>query len=101
MTREEVWRKVSDALRPDFGRLLDVRDVRRVRHVVGEAWSVTVVLASSARDMHAADVTVEDTGAMSPKLTAERVIQAVKRGVDAPRSTASVDELADFGEPED
>lgn len=46
MTREQVWKSVTEALRPDFGRVLEVRDVRRVRRVAGEAWLVTVVLAA-------------------------------------------------------
>ena len=46
MKREQVWKSVSQKLREDFGRLLDVRDVRRVRRVSGEAWVVTVALAA-------------------------------------------------------
>ncbi len=97
MTREEVWKKVSDALRPDFGRLLDVRDVRRVRHVVEDTWIVTVVLAAPAGDMHVADVTVDDAGSMSPLLHAGHVVEAARRGVETGRASTVPDELSDFG----
>ena len=79
MTREEVWRSVADNLKEGFGRLLDVRDVRRVRRVAGDAWMVTVVLAAPSGDLHVADVTVDDAGASSPTIGAEHVIDAVKR----------------------
>src|SRR6185312_12957461 len=68
MRREQVWKAVSEMLREGFGRLLDVREVRRVRHVAGQAWVATVVLASSSGDLHVADVTVEDDGTMKPAL---------------------------------
>ncbi len=57
MTREQVWQKVSESLREGFGRLLDVREVRRVRRVAGDAWVVTVVLAAQRGDLHVADLT--------------------------------------------
>ena len=98
MTREEVWEAVADALRPAFGRLLDVRDVKRVRRVAGDAWIVTVVLAAQSGDLHVADLTVDDAGTISPTIGAEHVIQAVKRAERTSRAPAAMpDELADFG----
>ncbi len=98
MTREQVWKKVSESLREGFGRLLDVRDVRRVRRVAGDAWVVTVVLAAQRGDLHVADLTMDDAGGITPKLTAEHVIEAVKRAESEARMPASPpDELADFG----
>jgi CRP-like cAMP-binding protein len=98
--REQVWEKVAASLRNDFGRLLDVRDVRRIRRVVGDAWTVTVVLAASSGDLHVADVLVDDeSGTITPVLTADHVIEAARR---AQKSVAGpeVDELADFGDAE-
>jgi len=98
VTREEVWEAVADTLRPAFGRLLDVRDVKRVRRVAGDAWIVTVVLAAQSGDLHVADLTVDDTGAISPRISAEHVIEAVKRADRTSRAPAAMpDELADFG----
>jgi CRP-like cAMP-binding protein len=77
--RESVWKAVSESLRKDFGRLLDVRDVRRVRRVSGDAWIVTVVLAAPSGDLHVADVTVDDAGVISPILGADHVVDAVRR----------------------
>lgn len=97
MTREEVWKSVADALREEFGRLLEVRDVRRVRRVAGDAWSVTVVLHASTGDLHVADVTVDETGALDPRLSADDVIEAVRRSERASLVGPPPDELADFG----
>jgi hypothetical protein len=105
VTREQVWKAVAESLRPDFGRLLDVRDVRRVRRVVGDAWVVTIVLAAPGGDMHVADVTVDDAGTMTPVLNADHVIDAARRaekftlGAQAASEASGIpDELADFGD---
>ena len=99
MTRETVWKRVADALRGDFGRLLDVRDVRRVRRVAGDAWLVTVVLAAPSGDLHVADLTVDAAGAITPVLGPEHVIDAVRRAQRASMAPPPPpDELADFGD---
>jgi CRP-like cAMP-binding protein len=100
VTREHVWQAVSDLLRDNFGRLLDVRDVRRVRRVAGDAWTVTVVLAAPSGDLHVADLTVDDAGEISPPLGAEHVVEAVRRADRATHAPAAglPDELSDFGD---
>jgi CRP-like cAMP-binding protein len=97
VSRETVWKRVADALRADFGRLLDVRDVRRVRRVAGDAWLVTVVLAAPSGDLHVADLTVDATGAITPVLGPDDFINAVRRAQRAPLAPPP-DELADFGD---
>lgn len=98
MTREEVWRAVADNLKEGFGTLLDVRDVRRVRRVAGDAWMVTVVLAASSGDVHVADLTVDDAGAISPKIGPDHIVEAVKRAERSSHAPPAMpDELADFG----
>ena len=96
--REQVWKTVSETLRVDFGRLLDVRDIRRVRRVSGDAWVVTIVLAAPSGDLHMADVTIDDAGVMTPPLTADLVIEAVRRAQRASLAPPPGDELADFGD---
>ncbi len=96
MTREEVWKHVSDALRADFGKLLDVRDVRRVRRVSGDAWLVTVVLAAPSGDLHVADLTVTSGGGITPTLGVEHVVEAVRRAQRASLAPPP-DDLGDFG----
>jgi CRP-like cAMP-binding protein len=96
--REQVWQTVSEKLRADFGRLLDVRDVRRVRRVSGEAWVVTVALTASSGDLHVADVMVDDAGTMTPVLAADHVVEAVRRAQRFSLTPPPVDELSDFGE---
>jgi CRP-like cAMP-binding protein len=100
VTREQVWKGVTASLRPDFGKLLDVRDVRRIRRVVGDAWVVTIVLAAPGGDMHVADVTVDDAGTMTPTLTADHVIEAARRAQRVDLAPPP-DELADFGDAGD
>jgi len=98
VTREEVWKAVSDSLRKDFGRLLDVRDVRRVRRVSGDAWAVSVVLAASSGDLHVADLSVDDAGAITPTLTADHFVEAIRRAERFSLGPPPPSELADFGD---
>jgi CRP-like cAMP-binding protein len=98
VTREQVWKAVSDALRDGFGRLLDVRDVRRVRRVSGDAWVVTVALGAPSGDLHVADVMVDDSGAMTPALGADHVIEAVRRAQHFSQHPPPAAELADFAD---
>ena len=98
MTREQVWRTLSDKLRVDFGRLLDVRDVRRVRRVSGDAWVVTVALAAPSGDLHVADVIVDDAGVMTPALNADHVLEAIRRAQRFSAAPPPGDALGDFGE---
>ncbi|WP_394827278.1 cyclic nucleotide-binding domain-containing protein [Pendulispora albinea] len=98
MTREQVWKTMTATLRKDFGRLLDVRGVRRVRRVTHDAWIVTVVLSAPSGDLHVADVNVDDTGAITPVLNADHVIEAVRRDARASVQPTAPDTLTDFGE---
>jgi CRP-like cAMP-binding protein len=98
VTREQVWKTVSDTLREGFGRLLDVRDVRRVRRVSGDAWIVTVALAAPSGDLHVADVTVDDAGTMTPALGADHVIEAVRRAQHFSLPPPHEPDLSDFGD---
>jgi CRP-like cAMP-binding protein len=97
VTREEVWTKASAWLRDGFGRLLDVRDVQRLRRVAGEGWRITVVLPAPSGDLHVADVTMDDMGNITPPLGAEQVIDAVRREKKASLAPPP-DELSDFGD---
>lgn len=79
MTREQVWEAVAGYLRTEFGRILEVRDVRRVRKVAGEFWAVTVVFAAPSGDIHVADVNVDDQGMMTPSLDGDDLLSAIQR----------------------
>ena len=98
VTRETVWKAVAESLRKDFGRLLDVRDVRRVRRVTGDAWVVTVVLAASSGDLHVADLTVDEQGVISPTLGPDHFVEAVRRAERLSMAPPPPSELADFGD---
>ena len=104
MTREEVWTTVTEQLRGDFGKLLEVREVRRVRRVAGESWAVTIVLNAS-EPIHVADVTVEDNGTVSPRIKPDDIVKAVRehaqRASLAPPAADPMGDFADFGGADD
>lgn len=78
MTREEVWDAITGYLRREFGKLLEVRDVRRVRRVAGDSWAVSVVMAATSGDIHVADVHVDEDANIRPLLGPDDVIAAVR-----------------------
>jgi hypothetical protein len=104
MRREQVWKTVTESLRDQFGRLLDVRDVRRVRRVSGDAWAVTVVLAASSGELHVADLTVDDAGTVSPTLGPDHLVEAVLRAdrfsALPPEPSEELSSFADIAENE-
>jgi CRP-like cAMP-binding protein len=97
MTREQVWETVSAFLVREFGRLLEVQDVRRIRRVMGEGWMVTVVLHASTGDLHVADVVMDESGAMSPPIDASTIIAAIKRTLTI-RPPAPAEDMGDLDE---
>ncbi len=105
VTREKVWETVAAFLRQEFGRLLDVRDVRRIRRVSGEGFKVTVVLAAPSGDLHVADLTVDEAGAITPTLDGDAIISAVRRAQTVsmlpPPATDEMGGLEDFATPEE
>lgn len=88
---------VAETLREDYGRFLDVRDVRRVRRVSGAAWTVSVVLAAASGDLHVADLTVDDAAPKIPRILPDTVLQAIREERRAPAEPQIPDELANFG----
>lgn len=104
MTREQVWKTVSAQLRREASRLLEVRDVRRVRKVAGDAWIVTVVLAAASGDLHVADLTVDDAGGVAPSLDGDAIVAAVRRADQRAHEPSADDEVlaftAELSEPE-
>jgi CRP-like cAMP-binding protein len=99
MTREQVWETVMSFLVREFGRLLEVRDVRRIRRVMGEGWMVTIILHASSGELHVADVVVDESGTISPPINADTIIAAVKRASTEapPAAPESMGDLGDFG----
>jgi CRP-like cAMP-binding protein len=104
VTREEVWENVAKYLGHEFGKLLSVRDVRRLRRAGGEGWSVTVAMTAPSGDLHVADLVVEASGAISPKLTGDHIVRAVHnhksmedRNEEGPNSAVAGD-LGDLAE---
>lgn len=80
MTREQVQAAVSAYLKGEFGKLLVVRDVRRVRHVDTIGWSVRVVCALRSGDVEIAELEVDEHGVLSPLLDPDGVVELLRAG---------------------
>jgi CRP-like cAMP-binding protein len=103
MTREQAWETMSAFLVREFGRLLEVRDVRRIRRVVGEGWTITVVLHARSGDLHIADVLVDESGGMSPVIDANTIVAAIDRTrtPQPPPPSEDMGEMDGFGAGDD
>lgn len=86
MTREQVKAAVTAYLRGEFGKLLEVRDVRRVHHVNTMGWKVHIVAPSHTGDIEIAELEVDERGVLSPLLDALGVIDVLRQSDNQPRS---------------
>lgn len=84
MTREQVEAAVGQYLRGEFGKLLVVREVRRVRHVDSLGWTVKIVAALRSGDVPIAELEVDEHGVLSPLLDLDGVVEVLRSGADAP-----------------
>src|SRR5688572_20537800 len=78
MTREQVQAAVESYLRSEFGKLLTVRDVRRVHHVSSMGWKVRVVAPSRDGELEIAELEVDERGVLSPMLDPLGVIDILR-----------------------
>jgi CRP-like cAMP-binding protein len=99
MTKEQVQAAVGAYLRGEFGKLLVVREVRRVHHVNSMGWKVHIVAPSREGDIHIADLEVDEKGVLSPLLDPLGVVD-VLRASDEPIPAEARDSLIlDDGPP--
>ncbi len=88
VTRDQVQAAVSAYLRAELGKLLVVREVRRVRHVESIGWRVRVVCPLRSGDVEVAELVVDEHGVLSPLLDVDGVVELLRAGArdDAPLS---------------
>jgi len=78
VTREQVESAVATYLRGEFGKLLVVREVRRVHHVDALGWKVRIVAPSHHGDIDVAELEVDERGTLSPLLDPLGVIDVLR-----------------------
>lgn len=88
MTRDQVQAAVAAYLRNEFGKLLVVRDLRRVHHVAGNGWKVRIVAPLRTGDVDIAELEVDERGVLSPVLDPDGVVEVLRatHDDDAPPS---------------
>jgi CRP-like cAMP-binding protein len=85
VTREQVEAAVGHYLRGEFGKLLVVREVRRVRHVDSMGWQVRIVSPLRSGDVQIAELEVDEKGFLSPLLDMDGVVEVLRgAGEEAP-----------------
>lgn len=89
MNREGVLDVAAAKLRREFGTLVEIRELRRVRRVSGDTWSASVVCVASAGDVAIGQFEVSDEGAFTPALTADLLIDTLRRSFASPSPAAN------------
>lgn len=79
MTREEVLQALSAWLRAEFGKVIAVRGVRRVRHAAGTTWIAKIVVPASTGDIAVRDLEIDEEGNVQEPLTVDELIDAVQK----------------------
>jgi len=79
VNRELALLTVGKWLREEFGRLLEVREARRVRRAAGECWAVSIVAVPSSGEVLVGQVEIDESAVIDPRLTADDVIKALQR----------------------
>ncbi len=95
MTREQVHAAVSAYLRGEFGKLLVVRDVRRIHHVNSLGWRVRIVAPSREGDIEITELEVDERGVLAPLLDPLGVIDVLRASDNPPPSVRA--EALDLG----
>ncbi len=109
MMQREAQALIQQYLRENFGRLLQFREIGKIRRAAGILWRAEVVCLSSDGEIPMGRVSVDDTGHLVEKIVVDDVITALKTFVpmsleDAlPDEQANplADEFADFGLDDD
>jgi hypothetical protein len=78
VTRDQVEAAVGHYLRGEFGKLLVVREVRRVRHVDTMGWKVRIVSPLRTGDVEIAELEVDEKGFLSPLLDMDGVVEVLR-----------------------
>lgn len=104
MTREEVLKALTAWVSAEFGKLLALRSVRRVRRAAGTTWLAKIVVPAASGVIPVGELEIDEEGNILNAITVEQVVEAVRN--PPPSEThddAAADDLADLmdmGEPE-
>ncbi|MBI2388161.1 MAG: cyclic nucleotide-binding domain-containing protein [Deltaproteobacteria bacterium] len=94
MTREQVQAAVSAYLRGEFGKLLVVRELRRVHHVDAYGWKVRIVAPLKSGDVDIAELEVDERGVLSPLLDPDGVVEVLRASrEEEPPASVRLDSL--------
>lgn len=106
MMQREAQALVGQYLRENFGRLMQFREIAKIRRAAGILWRAEVVCLSSNGEIPVGRVAVDDAGHLVEKIAVDDLIASLKSFVPmslenaalpAPEANPLADEFADFG----
>ncbi len=107
MTRDEVLQALGAWIRAEYGKLLVLREVRRVRRAAGTTWRARVVGPAPEGDITVGDLEIDEDGSILNEIGVAQLLDAVRRPQESEPEAAGADpfggelsELRDMGEEE-
>ncbi|MGZ3476602.1 MAG: hypothetical protein ACXWUG_22315, partial [Polyangiales bacterium] len=79
MTRDEVLQALGNWLRAEYGKMVVVREVRRVRRAAGVTWIANAVVPSPKRDIIVGALEIDEDGTILNAIGLEQVIEAIRK----------------------
>lgn len=106
MTRDEVLQALGAWIRAEYGKLLVLREVRRVRRAAGTTWLARVVVPAPEGDIAVGDLEIDEDGSILNDIGIAQLLEAVRRPKDEAVEAAAdpfggeLGDLLDMGEEE-
>lgn len=104
MTREEVVQALSAWIRVEYGKLLALREVRRVRRAAGTTWLAKIVVPATSGEVPIGELEIDEEGNILNPISVDQVLESIRK----PKESAGdafgdmaegLGDLLDMGEP--
>ena len=103
MTRDEVVQALSAWIRVEYGKLLALREVRRVRRAAGTTWLARIVVPATSGEVPIGELEIDEEGNILNAITIDQVLEAIRKPAESAGEgfgdMEGLGDLLDMGEP--
>jgi len=103
VTRDEVVQALSAWIRVEYGKLLALREVRRVRRAAGTTWLAKIVVPATVTEIPIGELEIDEEGNILNPISIDEVITKIRTPEEKANDFGDMGEglgdLLDMGEP--
>jgi CRP-like cAMP-binding protein len=104
VTRDEVVQALTAWIRVEYGKLLALREVRRVRRAAGTTWLAKIVVPASTTEVPIGELEIDEEGNILNAITIDQVLDAIRKPAEVAAEgfgdmAEGLGDLLDMGEP--